>query len=123
MRIIAEQVNNEPGVSDHNPKGLPEVTITEVRCPEFGPVSIGASPHATAQLRSGTDDFYETIRSRDSEAWAQARSAAGLTSSTVETDAGGAVGGAKQTPLAVPDTGRAAIARLIGAGISTRSNT
>lgn len=75
MRIIAEQINQDPGVSAHNPKGIPEVTITEVRCLEFGPVSIGASPFATANLR-GSDHYYEQLRTADPDAHQRARAAA-----------------------------------------------
>lgn len=119
MRITGETVNAEPGESEHNPKGLPEVTITEVRCPEFGPVSIGASPHATASLRCATDQFYERMRSVDPDAYERARSAADLTV-PVESVPGGTGGGGEEHP-ARPDTGRASVARLIDAGISMRS--
>ena len=98
MRITAEEVNSDPGVSDHNPRGIPEVTITEVRCPEFGPVSIGASPHATANLRCATDQFYERMRSADPDAYERARSAADLTD-PVESAPGGAGGEGEETPI------------------------
>ncbi|HEU5085718.1 MAG TPA: HK97 family phage prohead protease [Acidimicrobiales bacterium] len=120
MRILAETVNAEPGTSEHNPKGLPEVTIQRVRCPEFGPVSIGASPHATANLRSGTDAFYDQLRSRDAELWAHAARAAGIDqTSTVGAGTEGAADGDHQHG---PDRGRAAIARLIAAGIPLKEN-
>lgn len=120
MRITGETIDSEPGVSEHNPKGLPEVTITSVRCPEFGPVSIGASPFATANLRCATDDYYEALRGRDLEAWARARTAAGLEQDlTVEADAEGAAGGdSSNTPQPEPARARASISRLIDAGIS-----
>jgi len=121
MRILAETVDSDPGVSDHNPKGLPEVTIERVSCPEFGPVSIGASPYATANLRCGTDRFYDELRSRDADAWNRARAAAGLgTDRTVGADARGSAGG-EQPPD--PDRGRASVARLLAAGIPLRSTT
>lgn len=53
--------------SSHNPDGLPERTITEARVFEFGPVTFPADPHATAGLRSTTDDYYQ--RSRDPDAF------------------------------------------------------
>lgn len=65
MRVIKEEWNDDPGVSDHNPLGLPERTILEVRLFEFGPVTWPANHEATAGVRSGTDDFYERLRSRD----------------------------------------------------------
>lgn len=122
MRITGEEINADPGESEHNPRGLPEVTITEVRCPEFGPVSIGASPHATANLRCATDQFYERMRSADPDAYETARSAASLTD-PVESAPGGAGGEGEETPTARPDTGRASVSRLIAAGISPWSHS
>lgn len=65
MRVIKEEWNDDPGVSDYNPLGIPERTITEARLFEFGPVTWPANPSATAGVRSATDDFYEHLRSRD----------------------------------------------------------
>jgi HK97 family phage prohead protease len=65
MRVIKEEWNDDPGVSDHNPLGLPERTILEARLFEFGPVTWPANPDATAGVRSATDDFIERLRSRD----------------------------------------------------------
>lgn len=67
FRVIKEEWNDEPGRSDHNPEGLPERTITEVRLFEFGPVTWPANPDATAGMRclSGTDQYYEQLRQRD----------------------------------------------------------
>ncbi len=65
FQVIKEEWNDEPGRSDHNPDGIPERTITEVRLFEFGPVTFPANPEATAKLRSGTDDYYAKIRSAD----------------------------------------------------------
>lgn len=124
MRILGEEINEEPGPSDHNPRGLPEVTITKVRCPEFGPVSIGASPFATANLRCGTDDFYQAMRGRDPEGFTRARLAAGLDDLTVPVEsAPGGAGGGGEEPHSGPDRGRHNAVRLLEAGISTRSKT
>lgn len=69
FRVIQEQWNDDPGVSDYNPKGLPERTILEVRLYEAGPVTFPASPTATAGVRSAvrsmTDAYYERLRSRE----------------------------------------------------------
>lgn len=65
FRVVQDSWNDEPGVSDHNPKGLPERTITEVRLFEQGPVTFPASPTATAGVRSLTDQFYEGMRARN----------------------------------------------------------
>lgn len=66
FRIIREEWNDEPGKADHNPDGIPERTVKEVRLYEFGPVTFPASPTATANLRcmSLTDRHYERLRSR-----------------------------------------------------------
>lgn len=58
--VIRDEWNDEPGVSDHNPKGLPERTIHEVRLYEFGPVTFPAYAGATAGARSLTDQFTAT---------------------------------------------------------------
>lgn len=55
--VMREEYVEEPGTSDHNPKGIPERTLTELRVPEFGPVTWGAYDGATAGVRSLTDDF------------------------------------------------------------------
>jgi hypothetical protein len=55
--VMREEFVEEPGVSDGNPKGLPERTIKEARVPEFGPVSFPAYPDATADVRSMTDEM------------------------------------------------------------------
>lgn len=65
MRVTRDEVNKDPGVSEHNPKGLPERTIKEVRLFEFGPVTFPANPASTASVRSMTDTYVEGMRSRD----------------------------------------------------------
>ena len=55
--VMREEWVDEPGVSDHNPKGLPERTIKEMRVSEFGPVTFPAYPGATAAVRSMTDEW------------------------------------------------------------------
>lgn len=67
MRVIKEEWNDAPGTSDHNPAGLPERTIKEVRLAEFGPVTFPANPESTASVRSMTDTFYAELRARDPE--------------------------------------------------------
>lgn len=52
FEVIREKWDNEPEASDHNPEGLPERTIEEVRVFEAGPVTWPASPTATSGLRS-----------------------------------------------------------------------
>lgn len=64
FEVIKDEWNEEPGVSDHNPKGLPERTISEVRLHEFGPVVWGAFPTATSGVRSTTDHYLALARQR-----------------------------------------------------------
>ena len=65
FRVIKDEWNDDPGVSDHNPKGVPERSILEVRLFEAGPVTFPANPEATAGVRSLTDSYYERVRSRN----------------------------------------------------------
>lgn len=65
FRVVKDEWDDEPGRSDHNPDGIPERTIKEVRLFEFGPVTFPANPAATAGVRSVTDYYYERLRSRD----------------------------------------------------------
>lgn len=67
FRVVKDEWNQEPGRSGENPEGLPERTITEVRLFEAGPVTWPANPEATAGIRclSGTDAYYDSLRSRD----------------------------------------------------------
>lgn len=66
FEVVRESWNNEPDASDHNPEGLPERTIQEVRTFEAGPVTWPASPTATAGMRSrcGTDAYMERVAAR-----------------------------------------------------------
>lgn len=77
FRVSAEAWDDDPGVSDHNPKGLPERTITRMDVFELGPVAFGASPVATAGLRAGgmrclTDAYYDQLREASPSRWADA---------------------------------------------------
>ena len=66
FNVVREEWDNEPSTSDHNPEGLPERTIREVRTFEAGPVTWPASPTATAGMRglSGTDAWMERLNGR-----------------------------------------------------------
>lgn len=78
FRVREETWVDEPDVSDVNPKGVPERTVTNAKVMEFGPVTFPANPEATAGVRSLTDQFYDRLRSRDSSAYQAAVRAAGL---------------------------------------------
>jgi HK97 family phage prohead protease len=79
FRVQAEEWDDEPKASKANPKGLPERTITRAKVMEFGPVTFPANPAATAGMRSLTDQFYDRLRARDSQAYDAAVRAAGIT--------------------------------------------
>jgi hypothetical protein len=57
FRVTDETRNEEPEASEHNPKGLPERTITAVSLYEFGPVTFPAYDETDVGLRSMTDEF------------------------------------------------------------------
>lgn len=78
FRVIKEEWNDEPDRSEHNPDGLPERTIKEVRLYEFGPVTFPANPDSTVGVRSLTDSYYERLRSRDPARVDQLRSRVSL---------------------------------------------
>ena len=68
FKVMRDEWVEEPGRSDHNPEGLPERSITEVRLYEFGPVVFPAYPDATAGARSLslTDHYLERTREKRS---------------------------------------------------------
>lgn len=78
MHVQEDSWDDKPARSEHNPDGIPERTITKVRALEFGPVTFPANPAATATVRSGTDQFYDQLRQRDTSAFEAAARAAGL---------------------------------------------
>lgn len=57
FRVMREEINEEPEVSDYNPKGLPERTIKEVHLMEFGPVTFPAYAGTDVGMRSLTDEY------------------------------------------------------------------
>ncbi len=67
FEVLGERWDREPGKSEHNPDGLPERSLTEVRLFEAGPVTWPANPEATAGLRSmsGTDWLVDQLQARD----------------------------------------------------------
>lgn len=55
--VAAEDFDQRPGRSEHNPDGLPERTVKDLRLFELGPVTFPAYLGATAGVRSMTDAF------------------------------------------------------------------
>lgn len=70
FRVTGDSWDDEPGVSEHNPKGLPERTITGYRLFEHGPVTFPANPAAPSGARcvSMTDDYYAELREQNPDA-------------------------------------------------------
>jgi len=82
FRVIQDAWNDAPGVSDHNPEGLPERTITEFALYEGGPVTFPAYEGATAGMRSLTDIFVERRLAGRPDDLAALRSERGLQPAT-----------------------------------------
>lgn len=57
MEILREEFVEEPGPSDHNPMGIAERSIKEIRLFEYGPVTFPAYANTTPGVRSLTDEF------------------------------------------------------------------
>lgn len=64
FRAIREELDERPGESPSNPKGLPERVLRELQVVEFGPVTFPAYPAATAGVRSLTDRYGSTLEER-----------------------------------------------------------
>lgn len=67
FNVLDDHWTYEAEKSEHNPEGLPERSIYELRLFETGPVTWPANQAATAGLRSAslTDWYSEQLRSRD----------------------------------------------------------
>ncbi len=65
--VLKEHFVERPKRSEYNPEGLPERTIQEASVAEFGPVTFGAYPDATAAVRSLTDRFLMDALAEDPE--------------------------------------------------------
>lgn len=123
FNVLREEWVEEPGESEHNPKGLPERTITEVRLLEFGPVTWPANPEATAGLRCGTDHYADKLRARSperfrsyTEPFADFRALHGLRTPAEDAarTAGTSEAGAATTPTDAPDITPAVVVHPAG---------
>ncbi len=65
--VVKDKWDHKPQRSEHNPDGIPERDILEARVFEFGPVTWGANPEATATARSMTDRYYDFLRANSPE--------------------------------------------------------
>jgi signal peptide peptidase SppA len=57
FRPVKQEFVARPRKSEHNPKGLPECTVTEAYVHEFGPCPFPVYQSTTASIRSATDDW------------------------------------------------------------------
>jgi HK97 family phage major capsid protein/HK97 family phage prohead protease len=103
FRVLQDEWVEEPERSDWNPDGIPERTIKEVRVMEFGPTMFPANGAATAGLRSTTDAYYEGLKRRAPEAYADAlRSVRETRESLVSAAGGNESGRSESTPDDTP---------------------
>lgn len=101
FRVVVDEWNDDPGVSTHNPRGIPERTLKEVRLYEFGPVTFPANPLSTAGLRSATDAYYEHLAASDPVLVAELRSRLKQTTNLDDTAEPGPVHDTPASALAV----------------------
>lgn len=112
FNVTREEWADDPGRSEHNPEGLPERTVREVRLYEYGPVTWPANPAATAGLRCGTDWYMTQMRERRpdrveslTERFADFRAKHGLRTSEPDAARTGTSGmDAAPIPTDAPDT-------------------
>ena len=95
--VTKEQVDDDPVRSDHNPGGLPERTITELRLFEFGPVTFPAYEATTVGVRARP--AYEALR-RASEVLADPQAASGTRGDATDKPPLALVGVKKRAALA-----------------------
>lgn len=71
FRVVKEEWNDDPDESEHNPAGLPERTILEVKLYEAGPVTFPADESTVVGVRSSTDRFWSLRNIRAATALGQ----------------------------------------------------
>src|SRR5690606_25179551 len=67
FRVEDEAWDDRHERTEDNPEGLPVRTITKLRVMELGPTTFGASPAATASVRSATDRYTIDLAQRNVE--------------------------------------------------------
>lgn len=102
FRVIKDEWNDEPERSDHNPDGIPERTIREIRLMEFGPVTWPANPDATAGMRSLTARFMEKVRDQNPDYVRRFMERVEMVRSTAGTPQGAADLGTSEPRTALP---------------------
>jgi phage head maturation protease len=74
FHVIKDELEQHPRRSDWNPKGIPQVTVTEARVQEFGPTPLPAYRGASASARSTREIVHElhdgAYRLGQEERWA-----------------------------------------------------
>jgi hypothetical protein len=106
--VTRDEWNDAPERTDHNPNGIPERTIKEVRLMEFGPVAWPANPDSTSGLRSATDHYYERLRNLDPQRFdevTRARPQTAPPSPTAPDDTTRSADGAAEQEPPAPATG------------------
>lgn len=84
FQVMKDEWDEEPQRSDHNPDGLPERTITEVRLFEFGPVTFPAYEATQVGIRSQA--AFRLWQETPPEKRAEVLADAGLRSNTQDDD-------------------------------------
>jgi phage head maturation protease len=57
FRVVSDEIRKRPGSSEHNPMGLPEITVTQADVFEFGPTPMPAYKGASAGVRSSAREI------------------------------------------------------------------
>lgn len=126
FRVMREDINDDPGASDHNPAGLPERTIKEVSVAEFGPVTFPAYAGAPAGIRSLSDEYVLGRFVREPERFVELLETmrAGIALPGVGAGHGHSGEGSREVPKAPrPPISDDEWRRLLGAAPVTRSDT
>ena len=80
--VLAEEWRDDPDPSDHNPKGIPERSITEFRWYESGPVTYPAYEATSVSLRDGVP--FAVRSASEWQLWCEARHQPATLTETVQ---------------------------------------